>query len=103
MIEVGVGDEDEVHRRQFAQFESGTAQAFQDEEPAREVGVDDDVVLANLKKKAGMSDEGDTKFAVRDEFRLMGLSGQRGDRGIPHQACELAGTLTKCGILQGRL
>jgi len=103
VIEVGMGDQDDIHGREFAEVESGAAQAFQDKEPAREVGIDDDVVLADLEEKAGVPDEGDAEFAVRDEFRLMGRAGKRGDRRIPHQACELAGTLTESGILEGRL
>jgi len=103
VVKVGVGDQDYIHGGQIAQFESGTAKAFQDKEPAREVGVDNDVMLANLKEKAGVSDEGDAEFAIRDEFSLMGLTGEGGDCRVAHQAGELAGTLAESRILQRRL
>jgi hypothetical protein len=99
VIEVGVGDEDYIHGRQIAQVEAGAAKAFQDKKPACEVGIDDDVVLADLEKKAGVSDEGDAKFTVRDEFSLVGLAGERGHCRIPHEPGELAGTLAESRIL----
>ena len=100
MIEVRVRYEDEVHGRQVVQVQSRLAQALQNEQPAREVGVDDDVLSANLQKEAGVSDEGDAEFAVRNQFGFVGLAGARGDRGMPHQARELTGSLAQSGGFQ---
>src|SRR5208282_4701046 len=59
VIEVRVGYQDNIHRRQVAQVQSRLTQAFENEEPAGEVGINDDVLSANLKEEAGVSDEGD--------------------------------------------
>src|ERR1017187_2172160 len=100
VIEVRVRYEYDVHRRQVAQVQSRLTQALENEQPAREVGIDDDVLSANLQKKAGMSDEGDAQFAVRNQFRFVGLAGARSDRGMPHQARELTGSLAQRRIFQ---
>src|ERR1019366_6443825 len=73
VIEVRVRHQDEVHRRQVAQVQSRLTQALKNEEPAREVGIDDDVLAANLQKKTGVPDEGDAEFAVRSHLRFVGL------------------------------
>ena len=64
VIEVRVRHQYNIHGRQVAQVQSRLTQAFQNEQPAREVGIDNDVLSANLQKKAGMSNEGDAQFAV---------------------------------------
>src|ERR1019366_9464862 len=98
VIEMRVRYQDNIHRRQVAQVQSRLAQAFENEEPALEVGIDDDVLSANLQKKAGVSDEGDAEFAVRSQLRFVSFSGARCDRGTPHQARELTGSLAQRGI-----
>ena len=100
MIEVRVRHEHEVHGRQVAQVQSRLTQALQNKQPAREVGIDDDVQSANLQKEAGVSDEGDAEFAVRNQFGFVGLAGARGDRGMPHQARKLTGSLAQSRIFQ---
>lgn len=64
VIEMRVGDQHDVGRRQIAQIQSWLTQALQDEKPAREVGIDDNVVASNLEEKAGVPDERDAQFAV---------------------------------------
>ena len=64
VIKVRVRHQDKIHRRQVAQVQSRLTQALEDEQPAREVGIDDDVLSANLQKEAGVSDEGDAELAV---------------------------------------
>ena len=72
VIEVRVRYQDEIHRRQVAQVQSRLPQALQNEEPAREVGIDDDVLSADLQEEAGVSDEGDAQFAVGDQSSVCG-------------------------------
>src|SRR5271155_1566214 len=100
VIEVRVRYQDDIHRRQIAQVYSGLAQALQDEEPTREIGIDDYVLSANLEEKAGVSDESYAKLAVRNQLRFVGLAGARRHYGMSHQARELAGTLAQSGIFQ---
>ena len=100
VIEVRVRYQHNIHGRQVAQVQSGLAQAFENEEPAREVGIDDDVLSADLEKKAGVPDEGDAQLAVRNQLRFVSLPGAGCDRGMSHQARERAGSLAQRGIFQ---
>ena len=75
--------------------QAGTAQAFQHEQPAREVRIDDDALPANLHEEAGVTDEGDAEFSVGDEARLVSLTEARSYRGTAHQTSELSGAFTK--------
>src|ERR1700736_2826372 len=93
VIKVRVRHQNKVHRRQVAQVQSRLTQALEDEQPAREVGIDDDVLSANLQKEAGVSDEGDAEFAVGNQLRFMSLAGARRHYGMPYQAREVAGSL----------
>ena len=64
MIEVGVRNQHQVDGRKIGDAQAGTAQALQHEQPAREVGIDDDALAANLHEEAGVADEGDAEFSV---------------------------------------
>ena len=64
VIEVSVRYQDDIHWRQVAQVQSRLSQALEDEEPARKVRIDYDILSANLQEEAGVSDEGDAEFAV---------------------------------------
>ncbi len=98
VIKVRVSYEDHIRRRQIAQVQTRLPQAFKHEEPARKVGINDDVMSADLQEETGMSDESDAEFTIRNQCRLMRLSGTRCDRGMPDQARELACTLAQCAI-----
>ena len=98
VIEVGVSYQDHVCRRQIAQVQTGLAQALQHKEPARKVGVDDDILSADLQEKTGMSDEGDSKLAIANQSGFVSPAGTGRDCGIPHQARELACALAQSGI-----
>src|ERR1019366_7589278 len=98
VIEERVGHQYDIHRRQVVQVQSRLTQALKNEQPAREVGIDDDVLSADLQKKTGVPDEGDAEFAVRNQLRFVGLASARRDRGMPHQARELTGSLAESRI-----
>jgi len=95
MIEVGVRDQNQIDRGKIGNAQAWTSQAFQDEEPARKVGVDDYALTAHLHKKAGVPDEGDAEFAVCRQARLVGFTTSGRNRGVAHQTSELAGTLAE--------
>ena len=103
VIEVGMSHQNQVNRRQIPQLHSGLAQALEDEQPARKVGVDKNILPANLKEETGMPDECHTHLAIGDELRFMSAAGSRSDGRVAHQAAKLPGTLAKRGILQGIL
>ena len=100
VIEVSVGDQNQINRRQIPQLHSRLAQALQDEQPARKVGIDEDILAADLQKEAGMTDESHPHLTVGNQLGLVGEASSRRDRGVPHQAAKLPGTLAKRGILQ---
>src|ERR1039457_4710920 len=95
MIEVRVRNQHDIHWRQFAQIQSRLTQTLQNEKPAREVGIDDDVLSANLQKKTGVPDKGHAELAIRSQGCLMGLARTRRDHGMAHQASKLPRTLTQ--------
>ena len=72
VIEVRVRHQHDIHRRQVAQIQSRLTQALENEEPAREVGIDDDVLSANLQKEAGVPDERHAQLAVRNQLAVCG-------------------------------
>lgn len=67
MIEMGMRDEHDIHRRQVAQMESRMAEALQHKEPAREVRIDYNVHSADLQKEAGVADECQAKLSIGNE------------------------------------
>jgi hypothetical protein len=94
VIEMRVGYEHNVHRRQVAEIESGLPQALKNEKPACEVGIDDDILSANLEKEAGMTDEGEAELSLGDEFGFVSFAGTRGDHGMPYEVSKLARALS---------
>ena len=65
MIKMRVRDQNQIDGRQIAHPNSGTAQALQNKQPAREVGIDHHALPADLHEKAGVTDEGHPEFAIR--------------------------------------
>ena len=65
MVEVRVRHQHGIDGRQVAQPQAGTTQPLEDEEPACKIGIDDDVLAADLQEEAGVSDEGNTQLAAR--------------------------------------
>jgi len=92
VVEVSVGDEDQVNRRQVYDAQSRLAQALEDEEPACEIGIDQNVESADLHKEAGMADEGDAEFSVGDQLRLAGLPLALRDCGMAQMPGPVAAT-----------
>ena len=95
MIEVRVSDQHQIDSRKIGDAQAGAAQAFEHEQPAREIGIDDHALSANLHEEAGVADEGDAEFAVGGEARLVGFAAARSYRRAAHQSSELGGAFTK--------
>ncbi len=96
MIEVSVRDEHRIDRRQVAKPESGPAEPLENKNPAGKVGIDQQVLAADLEKEAGMTDEGDAQLATTGGHRLAGDAGAPGDGGMAHQGAELLSFMTDC-------
>ena len=93
-----MGDENEVNGRQVGDADTGTAQAFKNEDPGGIVWIDDDVLTADLNQEAGMSDESNAEFLGFRGNRLMCNSGARGHRGVANKLTELFGFLAKSDL-----
>ena len=100
MVEVGMGDQHQVNRRQITHLQPWPSNTFQDEEPTREVRVDDHILVTDLEKETRMPDECHAHLTVRDQFWLVSTTGPRCDDRMAYQAAELPGTFAKRRILQ---
>jgi len=103
VVEVSVSDQHQVNRRQVANLQPGLPQPLQHEQPARKVGVDENILPANLEEETGMPDECHTHLPIGDELWLMSAAGSGSDGGVAHQAAKLPGTLAKSGVLKSVL
>jgi hypothetical protein len=100
VVEVGVGNQHQVDRGQVTHLQTWPSNPFQDEEPARKVGIDDDILAADLEKETGVPDECQAQLAIGHQLWFMGAAGPGSDYGMAYQAAELPGTLAKRGILE---
>jgi hypothetical protein len=103
VVKMGVGDEHNVDGREIAKLDSRLAQAFENEEPTREIGIDYDIFTADLEEEAGVADESDTHLPVGDKLWAVSFAGQRADGRMAHQAAKSAGALTQSRILESCL
>ena len=74
MVEMRVGDENEIDRRKICDPQAGTPKSLQYKEPAREVGIDHYTLSCDLHKETGMTDEGDAQLSIGGEARLVRLT-----------------------------
>jgi len=59
MVEVGMGQQDQIDGRQIANGKSGALEAFEQEKPVGEDRVDEDVEVGELDQKRRVADPGD--------------------------------------------
>src|SRR6267154_771660 len=85
MVEVGVGQQDEIDGRQVLDAEAGTFDALEEEEPVGEIGVNEDVQVGELDEERGVADpgEGDLTVVELGKLGLFVLAGARGEKGLP--------------------
>lgn len=79
VIEVGVGDEDEIDERHAFEFQAGLALAFYGAVPLRPVRIDDHRISCELEEKGGVTYPSDADF----------IALRRSEDGIEHVAGEL--------------
>ena len=89
VIKMSVGNQNQIDRGQVADHQTRPTQALEDEEPGSKIGVNQNVLAANLDKEACMANKGDRQFAVSGEDRLVTFSRARGDGGVPNQTSKL--------------
>jgi len=90
MVEMGVRQENEVDRWQILNLEAGAPEAFEQEQPVREVGVHQDIEVVELDEKRRMTDPGDRDLSVFElgELGLLGGARTPGDQGLPNHLME---------------
>lgn len=66
VVEMGVGDEDEVDVGEVVELESGVLDAFDDFEPLGPVGVDEDGGAGGLDEEGGVAGPGDADLIFPD-------------------------------------
>src|SRR5205085_12439785 len=89
MIEMCVTHKHVIDGRQIAQADARAALPFEDDQPAREIGIDYEIVSGDLNKEAAMTDEGQPKFPLADEMRFMRAASAGRNRRTPYQRSEL--------------
>ena len=78
MIEVRVGYQYGIQRREILDSKAGPPEPFENEEPRSEDRIDHNVRSANLQKKRGVTDEGDSQLTLRGEHGTMGSASALG-------------------------
>ena len=78
MIEVRVGYQNGVQRREILDAKAGTPESLEDEEPRCEDGIDHEIRSGDLQKKRRVTDEGDSQLTLRGEHGTMGSTGALG-------------------------
>ena len=89
MIEMSMRYEYCVNRRQVAHAQAGTSQSLQDKNPLCEVGVDHEILSANLKEEAGMTNEGEAELIAPRQLGLARSARARHEGGSTNQCTEL--------------
>ena len=64
MIEMRVRQQHQVNRRQVADFQAGTFDAFQEEQPVRKIRINQHVQVRELDQKRRVTDPGDGDLAA---------------------------------------
>lgn len=94
MVEVRVGDEHEIDRRQMMDAKAGLFQAFDHAEPHRPNRVDQYICVVRLNQERSMANPGNTNLAwlnVRKKgARIAGARSFREERWNPNTGNEIA-------------
>ena len=69
MIEVGMGQQNEIDRRQILDFEAGALDPFDEEQPVGEIGIDQDVQIRELHQKGRVTDPGQSHLAIEKVWK----------------------------------
>ena len=90
MIEVGVGQQDQVNGGEVLDLEAGSFDALEQKEPVGEVGINQNIEVGKLEEEGGMTDPGDGDLAGVQfgESRVLGLPGAPGQQRLPDHFAE---------------
>jgi hypothetical protein len=90
VIEMGVREQDQIDGRQVLDFESGSANAFQQKKPVRKIRIDQHIQVGKLDQERGMADprKGHLAFGQFGKHRLFVLSGAFGQQNLPNHLAE---------------
>jgi hypothetical protein len=103
VIEVRMGDQNQIDRWKVIDFDARLSQALKHKQPSGKIGINDNVLASYLQKEAGMPNERHAHLAVRNQHRPVRLAGRRSHGGVANQASKLPGTLAQSRIFQGLL
>jgi len=83
MIEMRVGDQDEINGREIAEFDPGMLDPLDHLEPSRPIGINEHAVLGSLNEKGGVSNPRHANFPRRKlgKYRLDPMSMTPGKQG----------------------
>ena len=98
VIEVGMGDQDQIDWGKIADVDSRLPQALQNEQPAGKIGINDHILSPNLQEKAGMPNKGNPHLPTGYQHRFVRFPGSRRDRRVANQSSKLPGASAQGGI-----
>src|SRR5262249_50871023 len=96
MVEMCMRDQDRVNRGQVTKPQPGSTKALQNENPAGEVRVDQEVLATYLYEQAEVSDECTPQLSAFGKNRFASKTGARSHRRMVRQLCELPGLSADC-------
>ena len=90
MVEVGVGQQNQINRRQVLDLEAGPLDPFDEEQPVGKVGVNQDVEIRDLHEKRRVTNPGQRHLAIQKigKTRSAMLPVPFGDESFPDHFME---------------
>jgi hypothetical protein len=87
MIEMGVGEQDQVNGRQVLDFHAGAPEALQKKKPVGKIGINEHVEIGKLGQEGGVANpgEGDLPAGELGKARAEVLAGAAGEPCFPDQ------------------
>ena len=82
VVEMRVGDENEIDLRQVLDAAAGMLEPFHEENPVPEIRIDQKIQVGELAEEGGVPDPGDGNLAF-DELRVLGNATGARARGEP--------------------
>jgi hypothetical protein len=85
MIEVRVSEQDEVNGRKMFKAQAGAFDAFEEEKPVGEIGINEDIEIGELDEKRSVANpgKGDLPVSELGEFGLFVDAGAWSEKGFP--------------------
>src|SRR5581483_10630751 len=89
MIEMSMRDKNEIDARKVGNAHAGSTEAFQHKNPGRVIGIDYDILAAELDEEAGVADEGDAELVRFRGDRLVSGARAGGHSRVAYQSAKL--------------